>query len=127
MAGGLPKARHVLKLDAAFRAVLGAGLLTAPLWLAPPALFAQGAGVLLLAWAVVLVTAVPAGAPATRVVVAGNAAGSLGLVALIVAWLGSGSLSGGFLASGLLAVAALGLLGFGVMSALYWGRLRQAG
>lgn len=126
--GGLPKARHVLKADAAFRAVVGLGLLAGPLYAGPgvAGLATQGAGVLALGWAVVLATIVAAGAPATRVVVGGNALASLGGVAVVVGWMGSDTLGGGFVASGLLAVLALGLLGFGVMSGLYWGRLRQA-
>lgn len=127
MAGPLPKARHVLKADAAFRAVLGLVLVAAaPFVLSGPAVFAQAAGVLLLGWAVVLRGAVAAGAPAVRLVAAGNAVASLAGVAVIFGWLSSVDKGVGFAATAPAAAVALALLVSGVFSALYWGRLKNA-
>ncbi|WP_404382758.1 hypothetical protein [Caenispirillum salinarum] len=125
MAGPLPKARTVLKADAAFRAVLGLVLLAgAPLVLEGAAVFAQAAGALLVGWAVALKGAVATGAPAVRLVAGGNAVASLLGVVVVFSWMPAAGAAGGFAATAPAAVVALALLVFGVFSALYWGRLK---
>lgn len=128
MAGPLPKARHVLKADAVFRMVLGGALVIgAPFALSGPAVFPQGAGALLLGWAVVLRGAVAAGAPTVRLVAAGNAVASLLGAVMIFGWMATAGEGARFLATAPAAVVALALLVFGVLSALYWGRLKNTG
>lgn len=139
--GGLPKARIILRADAALSALLAALLLLSPTGLlalldlpdpthpaaAPGAwLWAQIAGLTTGAFAVALATAPAAGPPAARVVCGAAAVANLGSAALIVAALGSGTLGTGFAGAALLALVAVARLGFGTLEAIYWGRLRGA-
>lgn len=130
--GGLPKARTILKADAAVSALLAVLLLLSPtgilalLDLPAPALWAPLAGVLTGAFAVALAAAPAAGPPAARVVCGAAAVANLGSAAVIVAGLGSGTLGTGFLGAALLGLLAVVRLGFGALEAVYWGRLKGA-
>lgn len=132
--GGLPKARVILKADAALSAALGLLLLLAPAGMlaaldlpAPvPGLWTHLCGVMLLGFAVALAQAAPAGPAAARVVCGAAAVVNLASVAVIFAALGSETLGIGFLGAGLLALLAVVRLGFGALEAVYWGRLKGA-